>query len=478
MGVPNSVTLYPNQARPEVDAAAAGEKRWQGYKVERYANLLRSLDDHEFDNILSMLPPNDRWEGLGTGLIDSKGKGMVPSGPTQVAFSDHIRLEAMRRLNRTRQAEGLRPLKIEEMQELHWAAIRAESEGRPLQLNPGDTIQGAVPGRTMQHSWEAEPGPTSNHGRLNMSSDEYANEVYNVIADNQGKDRIVREMGGELQLPIERGTGVYKDQTNPGFQSQSLVSHTNEVGLAPASAHRVDATEAVRQYGLAQEARAYHVMKPAKIKDGKFNKNQVDTVEFTTGAAPTEAQTLGVQKILDASERFDLPDGAGVLHMSRDGTTGVVFTPDGYRVLNLGMKNKEFSNRVNKLTPDLNKVVPSGDVTHGSRLGNYAELDWEGGKATKGLLDVLDNPEFPGALSKADSAGTRKIMGDLHSLYQRLAKQGKLQPNQKLMNALSAWKSGGIGALRELERKGLAPAAVLAIFAGAGEQPSPSDSEL
>ena len=46
------------------------------------------------------------------------------------------------------------------------------------------------------------------------------------------------------------------------------------------------------------------------------------------------------------------------------------------------------------------------------------------------------------------------------------------------MNVLSAWKSGGIDAVRELVRKGLAPAAVLAIFAGAGEQPSPSDSEL
>ena len=68
-------------------------------------------------------------------------------------------------------------------------------------------------------------------------------------------------------------------------------------------------------------------------------------------------------------------------------------------------------------------------------------------------------------------------MGDLADTCTRLEAEGKLQPNQKLMNVLSAWKSGGIDAVRALVQKGLAPAVVLSIFAGAGEQPSPSDSE-
>jgi hypothetical protein len=69
-------------------------------------------------------------------------------------------------------------------------------------------------------------------------------------------------------------------------------------------------------------------------------------------------------------------------------------------------------------------------------------------------------------------------MGDLHGLYQGLERAGKLQPNQKLMNVLSAWKSGGIDAVRVLVQKGLAPAVVLGILPGVGWLLSPSGSEL
>ena len=68
-------------------------------------------------------------------------------------------------------------------------------------------------------------------------------------------------------------------------------------------------------------------------------------------------------------------------------------------------------------------------------------------------------------------------MGDLADTCTRLEAEGKLQPNQKLMTVLSAWKSGGIDAVRELVKKGLAPAVVLGVLPGVGGLLSPSDSE-
>ena len=149
MGTPVSVGLYPNSLRRSVQNAIGGDDPWKGYKVERYTNLLGPADPHA--NPLSMMPPNDQWEGLGTGLA----KGQVPSGAPQVAFSDEVREQAMRMMNKERVAKGLPKLSREEMQELHWAAIRAETDGRALQLNPADTMQGSMPGQVFQHSWEA-----------------------------------------------------------------------------------------------------------------------------------------------------------------------------------------------------------------------------------------------------------------------------------------------------------------------------------
>ena len=51
-------------------------------------------------------------------------------------------------------------------------------------------------------------------------------------------------------------------------------------------------------------------------------------------------------------------------------------------------------------------------------------------------------------------------------LYPSSSTSGKLQPSQKFMNVLSAWKSGGIDAVRGLVQRGLAPAAILGVFSG------------
>ena len=431
MDVPVSVGLYPNDLRPRVDAVLEGNEPWKGYKVDRYSEMLGPRDRHVHP--LQDMPPNDQWEGYGVGFK----QGHVPSGPTQVAWADDIRRRAADKINMRRAEKGEKPLTSEEIQELHWAAIRAETEGRPLQLNPGDTLQGSLPSFQVQHAWEAEPGASSGIMRL-TDKDAYADEVAGVVLDADGKDNIIRAMGGRLQEPAVRGTGVWKGEKSPGFQSRSFGSWTQADGMAPASAARVDSTEAVRQYMLGQEGRAYSAINPkAKAKD-------LNIAEFTTGAPPSPDETARLQGLLE--DEYD----------------AIVPTEKGFRAI--------YENTDSDL---LKKAGRLGDnPVVGKNLGDFnADIDWAGGNATQHLLDMLDN-SMPGAARLADSPATRKIAGDMADLYQRLEAEGMLKGNQKLNTALRAWQEGGLDAVRELVKKGLAPAAVLGVLSRMSEEES------
>lgn len=450
MGAPTSVGLYPNNLRRNVDSALYGEDPWKGYKVDRYSYLLGPKDEHA--NPLQLMPPNDQWEGFGTGFA----KGKVPGNATQVAWADDIRERALERMNRRRAEQGLRPLTREEMQELHWAAIRAETEGRPLELTDKDTLQGSLPYFRMQHAWEAEPGGTSGLSRL-TSKEDYADEVYGLLSDEQGKDRVIRAMGGRLQEPIVSGTGVWKGATSPGFQSRSYVSHTAAGGLDPASKARVDATEAVRQYMLGQEGRAYNLLQPTTAA------SKYDIADILTGQTPSPEDTLRLQGMLDEPMPRDLP-GGGVMMESVPAT--VVPTAEGYRVVGHGDSGQRFMDSVSRL---------SDSPVYGRNIGGYAEYDWEGGKATEGLLKALESSKLPGPGRLADSPETRQIAGEMADLYRRLDAEGKLKQNQRLTDALEAWKTQGLDGLRALVAQGLAPAALLAIFASGAGGLSPAE---
>ena len=157
---------------------------------------------------------------------------------------------------------------------------------------------------------------------------------------------------------------------------------------------------------------------------------------------------LEIQKKLDA--------GVG-LSPAGDPNTGLVFTDDGYRVLNVGdIDNKEFVSRLKSVD------LPPGQKMR--RHGIYSDLDWAGGNATRDMLKAVDNPLFPGAARHADSPETRKIMGELSNHYSKLQSEGKLKPNQKLVDVLNTWKSSGLTGVREMVRLGLAPAVVLGAF--------------
>ncbi|MCP4126925.1 MAG: hypothetical protein GY753_07675 [Gammaproteobacteria bacterium] len=451
MGNQVSVGMYPNNLRGPVEGAISGDAPWKGYKVERYSNLLGPADS-QMDQ-LHMMPPNDQWEGFATGLA----RGQVPSGAPQVAFSDHVREQAMTRMNAKRVGEGLPPLTRAEMQELHWAAIRAQTDGRPLQLNPGDTIQGSMPGQVFQHSWEAAPGPSSGHNLNGMDIQAYTDEMFDVLVDSQGKDKLISAMGGELQLPMVRGQGVYKGDVAPGVQSRSLASHTLTHGLDPSSAKRVDSTEAVRQFALAQDGRAGHIVQPAK------KKKDVNVFDYKTGGPPTADQTIALEKIVNK--------GLGV-DAGGNPNAAIVFTGDGYRVLNFGdLDNAAFSKNLASIKDELDSVTGQSTAAGGKSLSIYDEYDWSGGNATRGLLDVLDDPMHPGAAKLADSPETRQLMGEFGDVYEKLRGAG-MEPNERLVNVLNTWKTKGLAGVRSLVDRGLAPALVLPVLGASSLQHS------
>ncbi len=447
MGTPVNVGLYPNSLRRSVQSGIHGEDPWTGYKVERYSKLLGPDNPHA--NPLANMPPNDQWEGLGTGLGGQK----VPSGPTQVAFSDHIREQAMNRLNKKRAAEGKQLLNREEMQELHWAAIRAEIDGRPLVLNPGDTVQGSIPGQTFQHSWEAAPGVNSSH-YPNMDVQEYSDAVKGVLVDEGGKDNLVRAMGGKYQSPVVDGPGVYKGDVAPGYQSRSLISQTKAHGLDPASEKRIDSTEAVRQYMLGQDGRAGHTLMEAD------KAAQVNAYSMDMGRPLDNNQAAQIDQLL--TEKLGLDAGGNPNH-------AVVFSDNGYRVLNVGdIDNKSFDKVMNDIAPAINEITPGQGRSMRSE-GIYGEYDWAGGNATTDMLNVVDDPMFPGAARLADSPETRQIAGDMTKLYGKLKESG-MMPNEQLVNVLKTWSSEGLSGVRALVQKGLAPAFVLGVLSGQVEQ--------
>lgn len=428
MGVPVSVGMYPQNLRPKIDAILANENPWQGYKTDRYSFLLgpRNQNVHPLEN----LPPNDQWEGFGT--MTSK-QGMVPSGTTNVAAADYVRDQAANRINKDRISQGLPPLSREQIQALHWAAIRAEYSGKPLRLTDKDTLQGSLPYFRYQHSWEPEPGPGT--GLLRMSpKEDYAEAMARGLLDPGGKDKLIRTYGGRLQEQVTPGVGVYEGVASPGYQSHSYVGNTAAHGVNDASMARIQGTEATRQYMLGQEMRGGHL-----FTSGGPVKNR-NALEIKADGPPDEATTRMIQ---------------GALDEATGGSAGVVFTPDGYRIINFGkMPNKEFQTA-------LRGLGLKGDFGQAQTMSET--FDWAGGNATQGLLDVLDNPQYPGLIKHADSPETRQIAGDIAKIYRDLEAQGMLSGSHKLSRALEAWQTQGVDGLRDLVKQGLAPALLLGV---------------
>lgn len=502
MGGPEALNagMYPNAMRQEQTDIMEGLEPFLGYKRTRYGNLLTPTDALPERGIsrLEMGPPADRWEGRGTGFTG------VPDAAGSIAWTDEIRNRALGRVNRKRAQRGERPLSLEEAQEIHWAEIRAELEGMGApRIGPDDTIQGAVDRFTYQHSWEAAPGYKSGHlpqvGTTYMSPREYQNRIENIVLDEQGKDRIIRGMGGELQRPSLVTPGYYKGEYSPGRQSRSLVSFTETGGLDPASAARVQATEATRALMTGQDAYAGSARFPT-------TKNP-DVLDIDLGG---QISGLEYQRLMDEMDQrmhhgFALPTDRGVRIQTGD--------PDLNKGWIVELKGRDFGWRnsgegpfyTQKDAQDFVKYevgAPSGarvrkldsPVTEASWIakdaglnpreqtpsrlvgGMYETLPWRERKATQSVLETIDNPAAPRLAEHADSPAMRELAGEFAGEYRALQEEAGMTVNEDLVRVLEAWRDDGLAGVRELVKKGWAPAVALGVLAGFEQSGAPDGS--
>jgi len=358
---------------------------------------------------------------------------------------DRFRQDALDIVNAKRKEAGQRPMTLEQAQEIHWAVIRAETEGRPLAMNRGnDQIGGAVDRLEYSHTFEAAPGRTSDH-----FPDMTATQQKGILGvfDEGGRDPLVASMGGDLQRPGKAGQGYYEGQYNPNRTSRSIVSRTDSAGIDPSSSARVQSTEAVRGLALAQDAFAGNVFTPVSgAKNPKFNGVNV--------RMPKKATKAELKSAVDLATEIS-PDMV------------VVNSPNGIRAWIPGDTSKKAQNLVQDFANQLD--IESGKLSYGKVDSDFRMLDWEGGNATQDVLDILDNVDgidFPGVVAKADSPETRAVLGKIANKYEDLRGAGIGLPNEKLMNVLRTWADKGLPAVREMVKKGLAPAVVLSILAG------------
>jgi hypothetical protein len=424
-----NTTIYPNTAREGFEQISEGQDIWTGYKRDRYGNLLTPEAARGDLPESALMPPNDRWEFRAAGFNN------VPGDPSGVAYMDKFREDALKIANARRVEQGKPPLNLEQAQEMHWAVIRAETEGRPLVMNrSNDQIGGAMDRLEYSHTYEATPGLTSGQ-TVTPQGQQGLLDVFN----QGGRDPLVTSMGGDLQRPVTPTRGYYEGQYNPGQSSRSLVSRTDSKGMDPSSQARVETTEAIRGLALGQDAVAGNVFTPISgAKNPKYNGVNI------TGKVDDATMRNAVETAKEIN-----PDMV------------VVNSPNGLRAWIPGNDSKAAQNQIQDFA---NEVKMSGDVTYGKVDSNYMELDWAGGNATQDVLDKIDNIDAPGLLGRADSAETREVLGAIAQKYDELQAAGLAMPNQKLKAVLKVWAKDGVEGVRDMVKKGLAPAAVLAVF--------------
>jgi hypothetical protein len=406
VGAPIRTGRFPVKMSKETEPVMAGEALDLGPKRDPFTGAL-----------LGETGPrgvNDMWE--------MRSMGYPGDAPTDVqhGFMDVIRDEARELVKKRR---GL-DLNVHEAQELSWIVTRSKAEG--LELTPevarGGSIQGALEGRVMQHSFESAPGAATGHfpeyAALPPGEQMgYHRQVIDQLIDPKtGKDNFVEAMGGQMQEPSFAGPGVWKGDVTPGQQSRSIVAGTQAGGLDPASAQRLSGTEAS--------------ITPSKAR-------RVDDLLL---------REFGVDK-------------AG------DPLVGPIPTPDGVWIRNFGGAEK-YAKRMEALEPKLQKILGEGaGFERGTALGTYDNLakQWEQGRATEHVLAILQGEgAAPRLLEHADSPAMREIMGNLGKMYERVGERATV--NKKLVNTLNAWATGGVPAVRAMVEKGLAPAAALGIL--------------
>lgn len=422
-GLPIQTGLYPD---PELlTGLYKGNDIYTGYKTNAFGEGF-----FEYGNP-NAAAPNDRWEFRGMGFKKEAGDAR------NHAFINNVRKEALRQFN-SEYNTNLTPL---ELQELHWAEMRKEN-GIPLK--PGDTLENAFKNNIIQHGRESMPGSTSGHltGMKPEDLQPYHEKLKGIFVDPvTGKDRLIDAMGG-LQFPVLDSPGVYGGKVTPGWQGRSLGYRTLS-GIDPTDIARIKATESI--YGLM----AGQDMGGATMMNGLSSLAKINP-ESATGYIVKNAHPMTAE------------EAKGLISVLQDKMQHNDFFPiameEGGGVINYGSGN--LTDAINNV--DMKKIFGEDVVLKPTSPASIGiKLPWSRGKATAKMLSTLKSESAPNLRQMADAPEVRNIAGKLVDLYSRM--KDKI-PNEKLVSVLSAWHNGGIPAVEDMVRRGLAPAIALSII--------------
>lgn len=456
------------------------------------------------------LAPNDRWEMFGIGY------------PRDGAFSPQER--QMAHYIRQRAQEKLREqgidLDLDHIQEIHWQAVRGPATNTPMVPGAGDTFQHSADPLRVQHNWEIAPGTHAQHmpefyGMPPEGQQELGRRLNRQLVDEQGRDRLVAATGGTMQpLPFRETQGSFEGFPAQGYKSYSMSpvdkGRAPPGGLEKPSRERLEATEAARALALGQTAGSASVRRSGQTSDmandvmfgltEPLNAEEFDRLQgaldrvFGKGKVSPEVTPEGISlahwedplRLRVAEGEFnefgrnvkfrkpsnDFPGGAVQIELRSKAA--------GERLLKkYGKDNVRINAKTNVATirgqrEDWDRALASGGYSEivdalGSKYNRegivrnlrdsaFVYLPWEEGKATETFLSTLKAPR---QREMFDSPQVREIMGNLAGEYQQIAKEGTATPNPKLVRVLEAWGKGGISAVEDLVKKGLAPAAAI-----------------
>jgi hypothetical protein len=454
LGRPGTDPIYAGQYRGQdrtmenmfagIDEGRPATDFVQGQKIEEYGAAASGK--------LDALGANDRWEMYSVfgGNPDS-----LASPTTQQNEFLHTLRQRAADIMEDRHGIRLRP---KEAQELNWSVAKAMGENKTVEdVVRSETWSGALPRQTTLQTWETYPGPGAvRAGHMTAAAAKDKGRIHTqmrtALVDDNGRDALMDALGSSQQLPVVDGPGVYEGVVSPGVTSRGIGSGARGE-VSPVTHARVRAQETARGYLLGQDAAAATMLQKG---------SPVSAVQVRAPLTPEKAKQI--------ERRLSKVYGKGKV--------GLINTGEGFAIINYGGAENFSRQYTRYLDEDMKKLFGADVMVDKQRMVKgpdggvfYADIPWEGGgnsPATTFLLEALDNPQVPAMAQLADSPKMRAVVGRVADAYDRLS--GML-PRQQLVTVLRAWEARGLDAVRELVKKGAAPAIVIGVLGGMEESP-------
>lgn len=436
---------------------------------------------------------NDIWHARGFGYTDTGGDTFSRALTDQEhRFLDYETMLAVARANEKKLA-GRTNWTAAEIQAAPWVAGKGRSlattrfhdkaareaaklSGETLPLTDeqlkwgideaGKTYPDFADKYTAYGTYEETPGPNTGHltGLSDMPYDireKYAEDPRSNWSP-EGRDVIYDALGMYQREPL-KATGAFKPEGknevefNPAKVSRPLVGVT-EGDVTPASRALMNSAEALRSVVSGQEAGAWH----------KNIRNAPAGEMGSVFARLPEPRPLSKEELANLSElgaKYGLPD---VIDTGQGASMTAFYPSSPPTGTETGAALKK------GLASSISGIIPEGEATRTKLVSGYTGFgdEWKAGQGsgavTKAMLEYLQDPEAPSALSKLDTPEIRMQAQNRMDRDYEFAKRYNIPVREDLQNLRRIIATQGVGALKgALKRGEFLPAVAAALGLGA-----------